>query len=261
MDPRVLIPRPETEELVGAVLAALPADAAGPVADIGTGSGAIAIALAVHRPGCTSTPATSRPTRWPWPTRTPPRTAWPATRASAAAGRPAGAALPSRVRGIVANLPYTVLDEVEPDVRDWEPTLALAGGGTRGADLMLRLLAAAPAWLRARRLSRPGDRLGPGALAAAGRRGRLPRRRPPRAAATWTSATASSGCRLSDAINCSRWTSTAPLFGENLVVCPRTRAAIAAAQRARASMVTLATGRIFAPLRPTPPALGITTRR
>ena len=50
VDRRVLIPRPETEELVGAVLAALPRDAPGPVADIGTGSGAIAIALAVHRP-------------------------------------------------------------------------------------------------------------------------------------------------------------------------------------------------------------------
>ena len=36
------------------------------------------------------------------------------------------------VAGIVANLPYTVLDEVEPDVRDWEPTLALEGGGAEG---------------------------------------------------------------------------------------------------------------------------------
>src|SRR5437762_2159524 len=38
-----------TPRLVGAVLAALPPDATGPVADIGTGSGAIALALAVHR--------------------------------------------------------------------------------------------------------------------------------------------------------------------------------------------------------------------
>src|SRR5215218_3845249 len=50
VDRRVLIPRPETEELAGAVLAALPTDTTGPVADIGTGSGAIALALAVHRP-------------------------------------------------------------------------------------------------------------------------------------------------------------------------------------------------------------------
>ncbi len=50
VDRRVLIPRPETEELVGAVLAALPEDATGPVVDIGTGSGAIALALAKQRP-------------------------------------------------------------------------------------------------------------------------------------------------------------------------------------------------------------------
>ena len=46
VDPRVLIPRPETETLVDAVLAS----GARLVADIGTGSGAIAVALAVHSP-------------------------------------------------------------------------------------------------------------------------------------------------------------------------------------------------------------------
>src|SRR3954447_18211794 len=46
VDRRVLIRRPETEDLVGAVLAALRADAPGPLADLGTGSGAIALALA-----------------------------------------------------------------------------------------------------------------------------------------------------------------------------------------------------------------------
>lgn len=46
--PAVLVPRPETEELVDHVLERLPAAAA--VADLGTGSGAIAIAIAVDRP-------------------------------------------------------------------------------------------------------------------------------------------------------------------------------------------------------------------
>ena len=46
VDPRVLIPRPETETLVDAVLAS----GARLVVDVGTGSGAIAVALAVHRP-------------------------------------------------------------------------------------------------------------------------------------------------------------------------------------------------------------------
>jgi release factor glutamine methyltransferase len=49
--PAVLIPRPETEHLVEAVLARLPNDVPLQIADIGTGSGAIAIALAVHLPG------------------------------------------------------------------------------------------------------------------------------------------------------------------------------------------------------------------
>ena len=44
--PAVLIPRPETEHLVEAVLARLPHDRAVSIADVGTGSGAIALALA-----------------------------------------------------------------------------------------------------------------------------------------------------------------------------------------------------------------------
>ncbi|WP_353064787.1 peptide chain release factor N(5)-glutamine methyltransferase [Tunturibacter psychrotolerans] len=50
VSPAVLIPRPETEHLVEAVLALLPANEPLKLADIGTGSGAIAIALAVHLP-------------------------------------------------------------------------------------------------------------------------------------------------------------------------------------------------------------------
>ena len=48
--PGVLIPRPETEHLVEAVLERIPLDAPCHIADVGTGSGAIAIALAVARP-------------------------------------------------------------------------------------------------------------------------------------------------------------------------------------------------------------------
>jgi len=147
VDRRVLIPRPETEELVGAVLAALPAGARGPIADLGTGSGAIALALAVHRPqlriyACDLAADALAV----------------AAANFAAHGLAAdpriqllqgdlGAPLPEPVRGIVANLPYTVLDEVEPGVRAWEPELALRGGGARGAALLGRFLAAAPAWL------------------------------------------------------------------------------------------------------------------
>jgi release factor glutamine methyltransferase len=50
--PGVLVPRPETEELIDLVLAALPSTPAR-VLDIGTGSGAIALACKQARPDCT----------------------------------------------------------------------------------------------------------------------------------------------------------------------------------------------------------------
>lgn len=51
VDPRVLVPRPETELLVDSVIAYAarrPGDGAISICDVGTGSGAIAVALAVH---------------------------------------------------------------------------------------------------------------------------------------------------------------------------------------------------------------------
>jgi release factor glutamine methyltransferase len=48
--PATLIPRPETELLVEQALARMPADTAVRVADLGTGSGAVALALAKERP-------------------------------------------------------------------------------------------------------------------------------------------------------------------------------------------------------------------
>lgn len=50
VDPRVLIPRPETEVLVEAALAFMRGAGRVRVADVGTGSGAIAVALAVSEP-------------------------------------------------------------------------------------------------------------------------------------------------------------------------------------------------------------------
>jgi release factor glutamine methyltransferase len=50
VDPRVLIPRPETELLVEAVLRALPREAEVRVLDLGTGSGCVAVSLAAERP-------------------------------------------------------------------------------------------------------------------------------------------------------------------------------------------------------------------
>ncbi|HLD09148.1 MAG TPA: HemK/PrmC family methyltransferase, partial [Methylophilaceae bacterium] len=48
--PDTLIPRPDTETLVEAALEKIPTDKPCNVLDLGTGSGAIAIAIAKHRP-------------------------------------------------------------------------------------------------------------------------------------------------------------------------------------------------------------------
>jgi len=50
--PDVLIPRPETELLVETALEFIPSGATWRVADLGTGSGAIALAIACERPSC-----------------------------------------------------------------------------------------------------------------------------------------------------------------------------------------------------------------
>lgn len=149
--PAVLIPRPETELLVETALAELPADGnSTTVADIGTGSGCIAIAIAHARPGLTVV----------------------ATDRSAAAldiargnGRRHNAqvewlradlAAPiSRADIVVANLPYIPFSKIaslEPEVREWEPRMAL-DGGPDGLALIRRLIADCAARLRPRLLA------------------------------------------------------------------------------------------------------------
>lgn len=52
VSPAVLIPRPETEMLVEKALERIPRDAEWTIADLGTGSGAVALAIAKERPRC-----------------------------------------------------------------------------------------------------------------------------------------------------------------------------------------------------------------
>lgn len=52
VNPETLVPRPETEILVDQALICIPRQGALQILDLGTGSGAIALALARERPGC-----------------------------------------------------------------------------------------------------------------------------------------------------------------------------------------------------------------
>ena len=123
VDPRVLIPRPETELLVEIALEREPAT----LLDIGTGSGAIALAVADELPDCAVT-ATD--------------TSAPAL--AVARGNADRLGLADRVRFlegtipdgetfdlVLANLPYveeTAWASLQPEVTEWEPREALLAG-------------------------------------------------------------------------------------------------------------------------------------
>jgi release factor glutamine methyltransferase len=148
--PEVLIPRPETEEVVQAVLDLDLAPGAR-VADLGTGSGCIAIALAVERPGWTiaaldvSAPALALARKnaaclgvagrieFRLGTMTAPPISWEGC-----------------FEAVVSNPPYIAEDAfetLEPEVRDHEPRVALVPGPT-GVELYRALAPAAAAMLR-----------------------------------------------------------------------------------------------------------------
>lgn len=149
--PAVLIPRPETEHLVEAVLARLPKDVPLQIADIGAGSGAIAIALAIHLPQAEITALDLSPE------------ALAVAAANARKHRVANRVhriqsdLLSAVNqsgqsfdSIVSNPPYIPESDrasLHPQVRDHEPAAALFAGPD-GLDLYRRLIPQAHAALK-----------------------------------------------------------------------------------------------------------------
>lgn len=130
--PEVLVPRADTELLVEESLKRLPGH--GRLLDVGTGSGALAIALAHERPECTVTALDVSPAAL-------------AVAAENACGNGVAdritflagdlAVLPAGpFELIVSNPPYIPRGELAglmPEVRDFEPHLAL-DGGTDGLD-------------------------------------------------------------------------------------------------------------------------------
>jgi release factor glutamine methyltransferase len=155
--PDVLIPRPETELLVEEVLRRRPSGRALRIADIGTGSGCLAVTVARFLPEATIF-ASDRSTAALAVARSNARRNGVEGRIQWLEGdlfRPFEAAgLQGSLNVILANLPYVPepeWDRLQPEVRLFEPRLALVGGPD-GLDLVRRLIAEAWAHLACRGL-------------------------------------------------------------------------------------------------------------
>ena len=148
VDPRVLIPRPETEGLVQAVLDWAAGRDALSALDVGTGSGAIALALATEGPFARVVASDLSADALEVAR---------ANREAAAPGAPVElrqGSLFAPVAGerfdvIVSNPPYVGDEEragLDAEVRDWEPAGALFAG-VGGLDVLRPLVAGAAAHL------------------------------------------------------------------------------------------------------------------
>ena len=150
VDARVLIPRPETEMLVDTVLdhIAASAPAALTVADVGTGSGAIALAIAANAPDtriyAIDLSADALAVARSNVARLDARHQVTLLQGNLLAP------LPECVDLAVANLPYVNSADyqtLEADVRKYEPPLALEAGPL-GMDAIARLLQQAPSFIK-----------------------------------------------------------------------------------------------------------------
>jgi release factor glutamine methyltransferase len=126
VDNRVLVPRPETEIVVERCLELLRGLERPAVLDVGTGSGAIALAIADEHPGACVTAIDVSPG------------ALEVARENADAAGLEIAFAEQDVRDglvggydlVVSNPPYVTSEEIEtlePEVRDWEPRVATVG--------------------------------------------------------------------------------------------------------------------------------------
>lgn len=156
VDRRALIPRPETEQVVEVALAELDAlaPAAPRVLDLGTGTGAIALSVAVERPAALVWAVDASPDALAVARANLAGTGHAGTRVTLVEGSWFDA-LPGDLQAtfdlVVSNPPYVAeSDPLPPEVADWEPRPALVPGPT-GLEAIEVIVADAPTWLR-----RPG---------------------------------------------------------------------------------------------------------
>jgi release factor glutamine methyltransferase len=149
VDSRVLIPRPDTETLVEVALERTKAQSEFGIAlDLCTGSGCVAIAFKHQRPTWKVTASDVSPDALEVARNN-------AERLGTAFGMRFTVSdlfatlTPQRFTLITANPPYIPLDLIpglDPDIREFEPGVALSGGAD-GLSLASRLIREAPPWL------------------------------------------------------------------------------------------------------------------
>jgi release factor glutamine methyltransferase len=144
VDRRALIPRPETEILVDRALALIAGSETPLVLDVGTGTGAIALAIADEHAGARVTAIDSSSDALALAAENVARTgmAVQLARHDLFEGLPAG---PWNL--VVSNPPYVDaadLATLQPEVRDWEPHEALSAEGAVAAVSRVSVSALAP---------------------------------------------------------------------------------------------------------------------
>lgn len=156
VDRRALIPRPETEGLVTRILDChgLWSEPAPLVADVGTGTGCIAISVALARPHATVLALDTSPEALAL-ARENAATLGAADRITFVEGELADAVEPESLAAIVSNPPYIAsadVDRLPRHIRDFEPRQAL-DGGQEGLDVLAAIITDAAMALR------PGGRI------------------------------------------------------------------------------------------------------
>jgi release factor glutamine methyltransferase len=139
VSPAVLIPRPETEHLVEAALGHLSRDASVRILDVGTGSGAIAVALAHALPMSRVTAVDISPAALEVARRNAERHGV-LERITLLQSDLLAAVGPIEFDAVVSNPPYIAdTDELEAQVSNYEPHAALFAGPT-GVEIYERLI-------------------------------------------------------------------------------------------------------------------------